>query len=60
MAVRHAVDKPIIHLIERRLSTIPFDVGGFRTIDYDLTDPDNIESAVEQLAKQAAQAHAGK
>lgn len=60
MAVRHAVDKPIIHLIERRLSSIPFDVGGFRTIDYDLTDPDSIESAVEQLTKQAEQAEAGK
>src|SRR5258708_3382705 len=39
LAVRHAIEKPIIHLIERRLSKIPFDVSGFRTIEFDLTDP---------------------
>jgi hypothetical protein len=59
LAVRHAIEKPIIHLIERPWK-IPFDVGGFRTIDFDLTDPDSIESAVEELRKQAAQAAAGK
>jgi hypothetical protein len=60
LAVRHAIEKPIIHLIEPRLSKIPFDVSGFRTIEFDLTDPDSIESAVEQLKKQADQSQAGK
>jgi hypothetical protein len=60
LAVRHAMEKPVIHLIDRRLSKIPFDVGGFRTIEFDLTDLDSIESTVEQLAKQAEQAQSGK
>ncbi len=60
LAVRHAIEKPIIHVIEPRLSKIPFDVGGFRTIEFDLTDPDSIESAVEQLRQQAQQAESGK
>jgi DNA-binding protein Fis len=54
LAVRHAIEKPIIHVIEPRLSKIPFDVGGFRTIEFDLTNPDSIESAVEDLRKQAS------
>jgi hypothetical protein len=60
LAVRHAIERPVIHLIERRLSKIPFDVGGFRTIDFDLTDPDSIESAVQQLRTQAEQARGQK
>jgi hypothetical protein len=59
VAVRHAIEKPIIHLIEPRLSKIPFDVSGFRTIEFDLTDPDSIENAVEQLRHQSDQAQAG-
>lgn len=60
LAVRHAVDKPVIHVIEPHLSKIPFDVAGFRTIEFDLTDPDSIENAVEQLRKHAEQAMSGK
>ncbi len=60
LAVRHAIEKPIIHAIEPKLSKIPFDIAGFRTIEFDLTDPDSIESAVEQLKKQAEQAQKGK
>ena len=59
LAVRHAIEKPVIHVIERPWK-IPFDVAGFRTIDFDLTDPDSIESAVDQLRAQAEQAAAGK
>jgi len=59
LAVRHAIEKPIIHAIEPKLSKIPFDIAGFRTIEFDLTDPDSIESAVEQLKKQAEQAEKG-
>jgi DNA-binding protein Fis len=60
LAVRHAIEKPIIHAIEPKLSKIPFDIAGFRTIEFDLTDPDSIESAVEQLKKQTEQAEKGK
>jgi hypothetical protein len=60
LAVRHAIEKPIIHAIEPKLSKIPFDIAGFRTIEFDLTDPDSIESAVEQLRKHAEQAEKGK
>jgi hypothetical protein len=60
LAVRHAIEKPIIHAIEPKVSKIPFDIAGFRTIEFDLTDPDSIESAVDQLRKQAEQAEKGK
>jgi hypothetical protein len=59
LAVRHAIEKPIIHVIEPRLSKIPFDIGGFRTIEFDLTDPDSIEAAVDKLRKYAEQAEQG-
>jgi hypothetical protein len=32
---------------------IPFDVSASRTIEYDLTDFDNVELVKEELAKQA-------
>jgi hypothetical protein len=60
LAVRHMIEKPVIHLIEPRLSKIPFDIAGFRTIEFDITDPDSIEVAVDKLRKFAAQAEAGK
>jgi hypothetical protein len=60
LAVRHAIEKPVIHVIEPRLSKIPFDIAGFRTIEFDITDPDSIEIAVDKLRKFAAQAEAGK
>jgi hypothetical protein len=60
LAVRHAMEKAVIHLIEPKLSKIPFDIAGFRTIEFDLTDPDSIESAVEQLKNHAEQAMSGK
>jgi hypothetical protein len=59
LAVRHAIEKPIIHVIEPKLSTIPFDIAGFRTIEFDLTDPDSVESAVEQLKNHADAAKRG-
>lgn len=59
LAVRHGIKKAIIHLIEPRMSKIPFDVGGFRTIEFDLTDPDSVELAVDKLKKQAEQARSG-
>jgi hypothetical protein len=60
LAVRHGIEKPVIHVIEPRISKIPFDVAGFRTIEFDLTDPDSIESAVVTLQRYATQARDGK
>jgi hypothetical protein len=58
LAVRHALEKPIIHVIDVRWS-IPFDVGHFRTIKFDLRDPDSIHNAVKELKDQAEQVRAG-
>lgn len=59
LAVRHAIEKPVIHVIQPSLSKIPFDIAGFRTIEFELSDPDSIESAVEQLKKHADAAENG-
>jgi len=53
LAIRHAVGKPVVHLIEPRLSSIPFDLGSFRTIQFDLTDPYSVEAAVAALRQHA-------
>jgi hypothetical protein len=60
LAVRHAIERPIVHVIPPSLSKIPFDIAGFRTIEFELTDPDSVESAVEQLKKQAEAAEKGQ
>ena len=37
LALRHAIGKPIVHLI-RKADKVPFDVANFRTITLDDTD----------------------
>ncbi len=37
LAVRHAIEKPIIHIIDS-VQAIPFDVSDFRTIKFDYRD----------------------
>jgi hypothetical protein len=59
LAIRHAIEKPIIHVIDQKISKITFDIAGFRTIEFDLTDPDSIENAVEQLKNHAEEAEKG-
>lgn len=51
MAVRHAVRKPIIHLITKGIS-IPFDVANMRAVQYVLTDPDQLEAAQAELEEK--------
>jgi hypothetical protein len=51
LAVRHAVRKPYVQLIQKG-ETIPFDVAGMRTIDVDHTDLDSVSTAKEELKKQ--------
>ena len=51
LALRHAIRKPLVQLICKG-DKLPFDVAGMRTIPFDLTDPDSIEEARSEIAKQ--------
>lgn len=51
LAVRHAIQKPLIQLI-RSDETIPFDVAGTRTIQIDLSDIESAEVAKEKIGDQ--------
>lgn len=50
LAIRHAIKKPLIHLIKKG-NIIPFDVAGTRTIQYDLSDLDCVEEVKKSLEK---------
>lgn len=56
LAIRHAVKKPLIQLINRK-EQIPFDVASTRIIKFDLTDPDSVERAKEEIANQIQSLH---
>ncbi|MBI2183677.1 MAG: hypothetical protein HYU39_01830 [Thaumarchaeota archaeon] len=51
LAIRHAVRKPVIHIIKGD-EEIPFDVAGMRTIKVDLGNLDSVENAKTELGKQ--------
>lgn len=51
VAVRHAVRKPIVHLITAG-EEIPFDIANMRAVSYALDDPDLLESAQEELDRK--------
>jgi cell division protein ZapA (FtsZ GTPase activity inhibitor) len=51
LAVRHAVGKPFIQIIDHK-EDIPFDIAGFRTIHFDHKDLDSAAQAKEEIAKQ--------
>lgn len=51
LALRHAVNKPVIQLISKGES-IPFDISGVRTIIFDITDIENIDLTKIELKKQ--------
>lgn len=51
LAIRHAVRRPLVQLIEKG-EAIPFDVAGARTILVDLTDLDSVDRAKAQLERQ--------
>ena len=53
MALAHGYRKPIIYLSEFG-RTPPFDIKDQRIVPYDLSDPDNLESARLLVAKYAA------
>jgi hypothetical protein len=50
LAIRHAVRKPFIQLIEVG-ETIPFDVGNLRTVDVDHRDLDSVEKCKAALIR---------
>ena len=52
LAVRHAVRKPVIHLLEIG-QEIPFDVANVRAVQYSLDDPDALEAGREDLQRKA-------
>lgn len=58
LAVRHAASKPIIHVIGSG-EQIPFDVSDFRTVKFDFTDLDSVESAIVDIQAQVSEIEAG-
>jgi hypothetical protein len=51
LALRHAVKKPFVHIIEVN-DSIPFDVGGMRTVFVDHHDMDSVEQCRDGLVQQ--------
>jgi len=51
LAIRHAIHKPYIQLIEAG-DTLPFDIAGLRTIHVNSTDLDSVAEARSAIAKQ--------
>ena len=49
LAIRHAVQKPAIHIVSRGDQDVPFDVQDMRFVPYDLTDPDVLAEARGRL-----------
>lgn len=59
LAIRHAIRKPYIQLINRG-DKIPFDIGAVRTIEFDIGDLDSVEKAkteIERQIKEFAKGH---
>jgi len=59
LAIRHAIRKPYIQLINRG-NKIPFDIGAVRTIEFDIGDLDSVEKAkteIERQIKEFAKGH---
>lgn len=53
LALRHAIRKPIIHLIQND-QKLPFDISDSRTIFVDHTDLDSVEECRQNMQKQIA------
>lgn len=50
LALRHACRKPFIQMVHAG-GRIPFDLQGVRTIEYNLTDPDKLQTATITLSR---------
>jgi hypothetical protein len=51
LAVRHAIRKPYVQIIEKG-ERIPFDIAAIRTIEINHTDLDSVAAAKEEIKKQ--------
>jgi hypothetical protein len=51
LAIRHAIRKPLVQLIQKG-EKIPFDVAGMRTIPVDHKDLDSVDEARTEIEKQ--------
>ncbi|MBL4808479.1 MAG: hypothetical protein JKY43_00275 [Phycisphaerales bacterium] len=51
LAIRHALRLPYVQII-RKADRIPFDVAGTRTVQFDHTDLDSVDSAVKSIQEQ--------
>jgi hypothetical protein len=58
LALRHATGKPYIQLIETG-NSIPFDIGGIRTIPVDIRNLDSVEECKAQIGKYIEEFNAG-
>ena len=58
LAIRHAVRQPYIQLINKG-EKIPFDVGGIRTIEFNINDLDSVDLAKEEIEKQIKEYNKG-
>lgn len=59
LSIRHAAKKPFIQLI-RSGEQIPFDIAVNRTISFDLTDLDSVDSAKSQVSSQIKAFNSGE
>jgi hypothetical protein len=59
LAIRHFVKKPVVHLITEGQKP-PFDVAQMRYISYDLTDPDSVERAAQEVRDHTAACERGE
>lgn len=59
LAIRHAFNKISIHLVDRT-DRIPFDLKGERTIVFDISDLDSIESCKGEISKVVTAIENGK
>ncbi len=55
LAIRHATRKPVISIIQKG-EKIPFDVGDFRNIFYEIESDDDVKNCVETVKKQISTA----
>jgi hypothetical protein len=51
LAVRHAIRKPLIQIIQKE-EKIPFDVAGMRTVPIDHRDLDSVQEAKQEIERQ--------
>lgn len=55
LAIRHAIRKPLVQMIDHN-EALPFDIAPLRTIKFDIQDPDSVEAARGEVARQIASA----